>query len=1396
MQRLRQLSGLTAVLAGLVGITAVAFNGLRPPAIDRKRAPRPKVGPSAPVQPGALITQGPGPLDEEVELRPGLLSEYRSLAGRDTAPVVRIEAKPAFMWGTSSPHPRLPPGPFEATWTGVVELREAHPVRFGAWLGGEVEVTVDGVAVLQGRGPTPTTWVEAARPLDRPPGRYRIRIRYRSLADTPARLQVCWEGRSFAREPLPATRLKHVPAELPDAVREDELAARGREAVGRLGCARCHAQAFPAVADPPPGPSLADLPARVKQPWLLGWLANPARARPGARMPALFGSDRRGLVERWLVAEYLLQQGSSGKRAADDRPGDHRAGQRGFVGLGCVACHEDPEKPGQAVDPERYPLAGLADRMTRPQLAAFLQGPATRYPDSRMPKLPVPAGTARDIATYLLLWSKPTPLPPASSGVTQDEIEQVLRRLGATDRRAAGAALVREKGCAGCHPGIGEPASASIPIGRAAGCLGGKGASPRFSLDQPTRQAIVAYLKVAGREKYSSPFAEGQRLLRHFKCHRCHQRDGERAAPLEEIGRTMHVPFLARLPFQRTPRLTQATGRFRRDYLLSAVRDGVSGVRPDWYSYRMPSFGSHAGAIVRALAEGDGDLPDEKEPPPAVNSDPTLSALGPVLVGFEGYSCVSCHVWAGQTMGAVEPGTVGPELTSLTSRMRRDWFDRFLDDPLRVYPGTPMPAIFRHNQPALLDSVLHGDAARQKDAIWAYLTQGRKAPSPKPRPAIPIPVPPGAPLVSQVPVRLPDKTLIESVCVLYASHDAVVYDLARVAPANVYTGARLLRQSNMWRSYHLEGTALLPPIVPGTGKSDTITLAGPRRPEPLSSTVLHGYDRLADGVRVRWRWRFASAAVEVEDTLRLQARRLVRHIQLRGLPAGSALEVHVRVPQSGKQVQVEASAGRAVRFTPEPGTGTAGGTISFDLPPAQAPPRTAGPALAVKPGEGQIGPLQRPGYRALLYPRPKTSSGEDLVMPSALAVHPRTGQVFVASMKLGDLFVLRDPHDNGKGARFESYAHGLFQDVFGMLHDGKALYVLHRRNLSRLRDADHCDRVAALEHAVADSYDWAYGLTRDTSGRFLFTFAPHASQKLPGAGSLLRLPAKEGARPEEVAFGFRNPLGWCQGPEGEVFFTDNQGEWVPTNKLCHVVEGRFYGYPNPAQRRHAKRPMGTTAVWVPYGWARSINGVAYDDSGGKFGPFAGQFFLAELMHGGAIIRANVEKVNGVYQGACFPFWGKGLLGPLTLAFDPRGRLFVGAITTPGWMGQPDRGALFRIDFTGKVPFEIQSIHARPEGFRMVFTRPVDAKTAWQAAAYRLEHYRYEYTGAYGSPELDRTRVEVRRVELHADGRTVDLKAPLVKGRVYTVSAAGVRSARGEPLVHPTGAYTLNEVPGR
>lgn len=1354
--------------------------------------------------------QGSGGVDAELEsLRPGLVAVYRSLVDAG-ATLARIDAKPAFTLGHSSPHPRLPPGPFEVEWKGVLLLKDAGPLTFEGSVCGEVTVTVDGVTVLAGRGERETAEVGPGTSLDRPPGIYRLAVRYRSLPGLPARLHLRWQGPGFARESLPAWHLQHVPGEAPSTVATEQEAEKGRLAIGRLGCARCHRNAFPAVDDPPPGPSLADAARRLERAWLLEWLADPAKVRPHARMPALFAPDRTGLVERWLVADHLL--GASPPVRSGDVPGDHRLGQRYFQSIGCTACHFLPEtEQKDQPDFDRTPLTGLRERLPARELAAFLGNPHTRYPDGRMPRLSLTPDVARDVAAYLHLWSpvvSPSGIPAAAP--SNDEIDAVARRLGVRGRDASAVALVREKGCVACHTGLGPTLPADVPLTAAVaerGCLSGR-SLPRYTAEAATRKAIAAYQAVAARERHASPYASRQRLLDRLGCWRCHQRDSDRAPPLEVISSTLGGSWLQTLPFLRTPRLTYPLQKYTSAHLATAIREGVSGLRYARYTYQMPCFGADAETVLQALAEADGELPAAADPPLRPPADPTLATLaGPTLAGFQGYACVSCHPWNGQLLTDQDPGAVGTDLTRVAGRIRRDWFDRYLEGPGRSHPGTPMPAIFTRGKPATLASVLEGDPAKQKEALWSYFLLGKQAPSPKPPPPQPLagPVAGEPALVAQIPVRLPDGAVVEGLCLQHGSHDLVLYDVGRLALHSVYTGARLLRGTQgRLRTYTIVGTP-----VGVTTPDDGVRLLGGNAPEAPAGTTLDGFDRLADGVRIRWQAQFEGGIrVEVVEDLRLEQgsrRGLLRAFQVRGIPAGRSLELRVRVPSSlaakahpSRGDAKQARTGDALRLALFPDReGLCDATLRLELPPPQEPP-PAERVLLSSP-DTPAGALERPGYRAVAYPRPKTAAGEDLVMPSALAISPRDGRVFIASMKQGELFTLDDPTGDGTSARFVDYARGYFQDAYALLAEADGLYVLHRRNLTKVSDtdgdgrADRFDRVAALAHGVADTYDYAYGLVRDAKGAFVFSYAPHANRHLPGSGSALRL--VPGLPPQETAYGFRNPLGWCNGPQGSVFFTDNQGEWVATNKLCHLVEGRFYGYPNTAQPQHASKPRGRTALWVPYAWARSINGVTRDTTEGKFGPFAGQFFLAELMFGGAILRADLETVNGEVQGACFPFWGQGLLGPVVLAFDPRGRLFVGSITEPTWMAQPDRGALFRIDFTGQTPFEMQTIRVLPRGFRVVFTRPVAAETARDPASYRIESYRYEYTGAYGSPELDRARLAIERVEVAADGRSADLvTGPLVPERVYLLQARGVRSPAGEPLVHPVGAYTLNEVP--
>lgn len=1312
------------------------------------------------------------PLDADPEdFAPGLIARYRSLRDADAA-LLRIDAKPAFALGGSSVHPRLPAGPFEATWTGAILLRDNGSVAFRAFVAGNLTLEIDGVAVLQGVGKSDAAAIAGSATLDRKPGWYPVKLTYRSLPDIPARLQLWWQGDAFAGEPIPPWRFAHLLSTVPPELRAETLAAEGRTLAERNGCARCHAERFPAIAEGPPGPSLRDARGRFDRSWLFRWLGDPKRVHGDSRMPMVFADDGAGQAESWIVASYLSKAASPAAKEI----GNHRVGQRLFLSVGCVACHFVPEQDASKQDDlGRIRLRGLGDRFPPEALAQHLFDPSVRYGDGRMPKLPLTPAQANDVAAYLLLWSPRTDAA-ATEAPAAATLEAVRRRLGAADDAEAGKLLLVEKRCVQCHDGLAEAKTVSVPLpsGSARGCLG-DATLPRFALEAGQRDALRAYLAVADREKHPSPFAQRQRTLERVGCLRCHAADRDQPSILETASSRLGGSLLENVPFQRTPRLTFAHRKFERSHLEKTLRDGIAGLRSDRYTFRMPSFGHQAELLAQALAERDGDLlaGDERTTPPA---DPTAASLaGPVLAGFQGYGCVSCHVWKGQRLAETDPANLGPDLTRVQGRIRRPWFDAFLQDPSRFHPRTPMPAIFGKNGPALLASVLEGDPAKQKDALWHYFAMGPDAPSPKPPAPLPVAVPEGGPLVAQIPLRLPKGGLIESVTMLTERRDLVVYDLGAGAIQRVFVGGQVLRQAQgRLRTFAADGV----PVPLPDEKAANWRLVGKGAPEAPSSRTFEGYDRLTDGVRLRWRLKFPSAEVELAESLQIAegARRLTYVAALRGVPADAFFEC--RALGQDLRGREAASAGLPL--------------------PADRAAKAPEVALRIDPQPPE-GSLERPGYRAVAFPRPKLPTGEDRIMPVALAVHPRDGRLFVGSMKLGELFVVNDPA-RGKEAVFDDFAGGLFQEAYSLLAEDDALYVLHRRNLSRLpMSGSHAgrrvDRVAPLPHGVGETYDYGYGLAKNRDGEFVLSFAPYAHRDIPGSGGAVAL--RPGSPLREVAYGMRNPVGWCAGPDGDIFFTDNQGEWVATNKLVHAAQGRYFGFPNPGQKHHADKPPGKTSVWVPYGWARSINGLAYDDTQGKFGPFAGQIFLAELMYGGAIVRADLEKVDGAYQGVCFPFWGKGLLGPVSLAFDrTRGTLYVGGITEPGWMAQPDRGALFRIDYTGELPFEMRTIRVRPRGFRIHFTTPIDSASAKALASYRIEYYRYETTGAYGSPELDRTTATIEKAEVGADGRSVELTtAPLVRDRVYMIDAAGVRDRRGRTLVQPVGAYTLNAIPG-
>ena len=132
----------------------------------------------------------------------------------------------------------------------------------------------------------------------------------------------------------------------------------------------------------------------------------------------------------------------------------------------------------------------------------------------------------------------------------------------------------------------------------------------------------------------------------------------------------------------------------------------------------------------------------------------------------------------------------------------------------------------------------------------------------------------------------------------------------------------------------------------------------------------------------------------------------------------------------------------------------------------------------------------------------------------------------------------------------------------------------------------------------------------------------------------------------------------------------------------------------------------------------------------NFGPFAGQLFVGDQGHS-KLMRVYLEKVNGEYQGANFPFYEGFSSGILRAAWGKDNSLFVGQ-TSRGWAATGKSPyALERLVWTGNTPFEMKEIHALPDGFNIVFTLPVNRGLAENTDMYELTSFTYKYHNTYG-----------------------------------------------------------------
>ena len=436
------------------------------------------------------------------------------------------------------------------------------------------------------------------------------------------------------------------------------------------------------------------------------------------------------------------------------------------------------------------------------------------------------------------------------------------------------------------------------------------------------------------------------------------------------------------------------------------------------------------------------------------------------------------------------------------------------------------------------------------------------------------------------------------------------------------------------------------------------------------------------------------------------------------------------------------------------------------------------------------------------------------------------GKVAVCSRR-GQVWTIENAREHpDKAARWTLFAEYLHEPLGLAWRDGW-LYAVQRPEVTRMKDldgdgrADLFESVSTTVGTSANYHEYNFGSTFDKDG---YLWSVHCltgsfTSNAPFRGWVMRTSPEGKTTP--VACGVRSPGGIGFDPEGEAFYTDNQGAWNGSSSLKWLKPGSFQGNPNgniwfeyadgaigarPPEPPYTEEGSRTVierenipsyvppAVILPHGKVgNSPTGIAADLSEGKFGPFAGQMFVGEQTHS-KIHRVFLEKVNGIYQGAMFPFLEGFQSGNIAVRLGEDGVMFTSG-SNRGWGARGGKAWNFeRIDWTGKVPFEIHEMRAQADGFELTFTEPIDQASA-VAGSFTMEAYTYIYQKAYGSPEVDQVTPEITVTSIADDGKSLRLKIePMTQGHVHELHAAGLKSADGNPLLHDVAYYTLNEIP--
>ncbi|MCA9229251.1 MAG: c-type cytochrome [Planctomycetales bacterium] len=1378
--------------------------------------------------------------DEEELSRflPGLVADF---VGSDGAVHQRIDEVVSMDWGTGVPDPRMPAGNFSVRWTGRLQVWSTGEYQFRFYSVGKVRLEISGDVLLDDARAEPG-WLET-EPIEIPWGEQPIEIDFEKAA-AGAQVFFFWKGPDFDWEPVSVHSLLHEREQSPD-----NYFQRGRFLARALRCSACHS-----ISDHQEridAPALDTLSGTISSAWIVTWLSdNPSGSQPstdeqiGRRMPHFSMSQ----ADAAAIAAYLTVGPPADRSVKPPAAESAEAGRKLFLSLGCLACHRMGEL-GESGLFGGGDLSTIAEKRPPGFFQQWLHDPAALNRDHRMPEFALHETEQSQLASYLMtLKTENASTVRNEESHDQAEIER-------------GQSLVMQYRCQNCHR---LPTSAAASpstkirldpknVDWENSCAGqpeiANSNRPAYVLSNEQQTALQVYLKELPQNGQSADLApDGKFLMHERNCLGCHSRGLVQGIEkqIQVIAGVDHS--LERdMAYIKPPALDSVGDKLHDQVLLDSITLRRP-IRRNWLLVRMPKYRFEKGeaeAIAGHLVKEDR-IPDVPDQSPTGIEEAALRAAGTRLVTTDGFGCTSCHQIGGVKPTHVAFGVHGPDLALIGKEVRYPWFLRWVLNPTRISPRMEMPAV-----KTPIRGVLDSHLGHQHAAVWAVLNQPGFQP-PQPNPVRVIRQRNEAqdadqPIVVVDNVEAEGHSFVKPLLVGLPNRHNLLFDLERYRLAG-WTQGDLARQRLRNKYWYWE-TAGASIFAASKGESEVALQMDQKLLLPVIDPSFPPEADEHRAVGNAWAFdshlQFRAAGIESSEPVEIKitqtyqpltekrASGFVRHLQFAGVPAGAVIKFdavpgsktrldetkRIAKAASPEQIEIECLT-EGVRFDEQGNWARlsllpdANGYCRVALQyrssiPADRYLQLSPPAIEVEQENLHV----VPGFAAQRLPL------SEEITPTAFA-WDKVGRPLIATLK-GRIWRAEDTDADGIEDQAELLADG-FSAPFGLAtleENGiEAIDVADKTALLRLTDTDgdgRLDRTRTVASGWGHSNDyhgWIVGLPRDGAGNYFVVVSNRDGPPAHLRGRVLKLEktADPGSFNREyqvrpLAMGLRFPVGIARSRRGELFVTDNQGQFNPYNELNYVVEGSHFGFFNlngleddPVTK---SLPRTGPAVGMPHPWVRSVNGICFLETPSRlleatgqplFGPYEGHLLGCECTTR-QLVRISLQRVDGQMQGAAYPLTiapprgTNSLLRPLVSQIAPDGSILVGSVHDSAWGAGRNVGEIVKLRFNGDLPAGIAEMRALDSGFELEFSKPVDAVKAADPSNYVLASSRRESTPTYGGPEVDRRTEKIVAIEVSSDSKRVTLTLPEMRtGFVYALRLRNLTTTNQQ--FHPAEAY--------